>query len=145
MISNIFFFESKFGLNSLIRYDKHIGTRQLIRYWVVKIKHMINNTVTMVIMIILISLYDLVCWQMSTMRINDKIWKKDRYFQIKSVCNQMSTLCSVGLNYSVAYQIWITSYSSVCQTGHRITKKILRKAGSICRYKNIPKMNTFHT
>lgn len=55
------FFESKFGLYSLIKYDKHIGTRQLIRYWVVKIKHMINVTVTMVVMIILISLYDLVC------------------------------------------------------------------------------------
>ena len=56
------FFESKFGLNSLIKYDKHIGTRQLIRYWVEKIKHnMINITVTMVVMIILISLYDLVC------------------------------------------------------------------------------------
>lgn len=62
MISNIFFLNPSFGLNSLIKYDKHIGTRQLIRYWIVKIKHnMINNTVTMVVMIILISLYDLVC------------------------------------------------------------------------------------
>jgi len=67
------FFESKYGLYSLIKYDKHNGTRQLIRYWVVKIKHMINITVTIVVMIILIPLYDLVCWQMATMRVNGKI------------------------------------------------------------------------